>query len=120
MPVGLHSLRMGSADVVGRVMKYGPITHRRMLAEALRLRKEERLSGPQIAKRLSTTIGWVRHQLNKFDMSAKLSIVASPENLARALEMRSQGIRWKTIARELGVERWESLARAIYVKDKTK
>lgn len=99
-------------------MKYGPITHKRMLDQVLHLRAEEKLSAPQIAKRLDTTVGWVAYQLNKFDMNAKLSIVASRENMDRAAEMRAAGVRWKVIAKELGVERWESLARAHYVSNR--
>lgn len=96
-------------------MKYGPITHKRMLDQVLRLRAEEKLSAPQIAKRLGTTVGWVAYQLNKFDMNERISIVGSRDNLAKAAEMRAAGVRWKVIAKELGVERWESLARAHYV-----
>lgn len=99
-------------------MKYGPITHRKMLDQVLHLRSVEKLSAPQIAKRLKTTVGWVAYQLNKFDMNARLSIVASRDNLARAAQLREQGVRWKRIAKELGVERWQSLARAHYVSNR--
>lgn len=99
-------------------MKYGPITHKRMVDQLLQLRSNEKLSAPQIAKRLDTTVGWVAYQLNKFDMNAKLSIVASRENMAKAAEMRAAGVRWKVIAKTLGVERWESLARAHYVSNR--
>ncbi len=101
-------------------MKYGAKTDRRYTDEVLRLRTEERLSMPQIAKRLDLTIGWVQHRLRKFDLTERISIVASAENLDRARAMRAEGKRWKTIAKELGVEKWESLARAIYVEGKKK
>lgn len=95
-------------------MKYGDRSTKRFTEEIYRLRTEDKLSGPKIAKRLGLTIGWVNHKLMKLGLSKRISIVASRENLARAEEMRAAGIRWKTIARELGIEKWESLARAIY------
>jgi transcriptional regulator with XRE-family HTH domain len=96
-------------------MKYGAKSTKRFTEEIYRLRTDEKLSGPQIAKRLGLSIGWVNHKLLKLGLSKRISIVASRENLARAEEMRAAGIRWKTIAKELGVEKWESLARAIYL-----
>lgn len=99
-------------------MRFGPTTHRRHLDAVLHLRTEQRLSGPQIAERLNLPLTWVTYQLQKFDLNARISIVASSENLARAAELRAQGVRWKVIAKQLGVEKWESLARAVYVSNR--
>jgi transcriptional regulator with XRE-family HTH domain len=95
-------------------MKYGPTSQRRFTEEVYRLRTEEKLSGPEIADRLGLTIGWVNHKLVKMGLSKRLSVVGSRENLTRAAELRAAGVRWKLIAKELGIEKWESLARAVY------
>lgn len=96
-------------------MKYGARSTKRFTDEIYRLRTEEKLSGPKIAKRLGLTIGWVNHKLTKLGLSKRISFVGSRENMARAEQMREAGICWKTIAKELGIDKWETLARAIYV-----
>ena len=96
-------------------MKYGRRSDQRFTDEVYRLRTEEKLSGPKIAKRLGLTIGWVNHRLLKLGLSKRIQVVGSRENLAKAGEMRKAGLRWKTIAKELGIEKWESLARAFYM-----
>lgn len=99
-------------------MKYGAATDRRYTDELIRLRTEERLSGTQIAKRLGASLPWVVYRLKKLDLSGRVSVVGSPENLERARTLRAEGKPWKTVAKELGVEKWESLARAVYVSNR--
>lgn len=100
-------------------MKYGPITHRKNVEAVLALRTVERLSGPQIAKRTGIPLSWVTYQLKKFDLhSRQWAVIGSNENLQAARELRAQGLPWKTVAKRLGVEKWQSLARAHYVANR--
>ena len=99
-------------------MKYGAATDRRYTDELIRLRTEERLSSTQIAKRLGASLPWVVYRLKKLDLSARVSIVGSAENLERARALRAEGKPWKMVAKELGVDKWQSLARAVYVSNR--
>lgn len=100
-------------------MKYGPITHRKNIDLVLALRMENRLSGPQIAKQTGIPLTWVTYQLKKFDLHTRQwAVIGSEENLTAARELRAQGLPWKTVAKRLGVEKWQSLARAHYVANR--
>lgn len=48
---------------------------------------------------------------------AKRAVVAAPEVIAKARELRAQRVRWKAIERELGIS-WRALADQIYRQNK--
>lgn len=100
-------------------MKYGPITHRKNVDAVLHLRTVDRLSGPAIAKKTGIPLSWVTYQLKKFDLhTRRWATIGSAHNLEKAAELRAQGLPWKTVAKRLGVERWQTLARAHYVANR--
>lgn len=70
----------------------------------------------ETAKALGVTWDWVYYHVGQkagVRPVPRLVVKASPENLARARELRAAGTRWKVIERIMGIE-WRLLARAIY------
>lgn len=88
--------------------------------EMLRLRDEEHLTWTEIAKRLNVTLNWLQYRREKIPgIAGRLSRAGSAENIAKARELRAAGVCWKKIADHLGVERWQTIARAVYIDNRT-
>lgn len=98
-------------------MKYGPRKSAQIAVKAIKLR-EEKLKWREIAKKLQVNQSWLRNWVEKagYEHNNKHVLKSSPENLLRARQMRSDGICWKLIEREIGVA-WRTLQRAICVEN---
>lgn len=100
-------------------MRYGRRKTIELTNEMLRLRDEEKLTWTAIAERLDVTLTWLQYRREKIPgIDGRLTLAGSPENIARARELRATGMRWKKIADQLGVERWQTIARAVYVDNR--
>lgn len=104
--------------------KYTPEKTQELLQQAIALRATG-LMWKEVIRRLDITKAWLRFNLDKieFDRKAQGAVTAvrvcTPHNIAEARRLRAEGVRWKTIGRQLGV-RWESLSRAITQENRAK
>lgn len=97
-------------------MRYSRRKTVELTEEMLRLRNDEKLTWTEIAKRLDVTLTWLQYRREKIPgIAGRLTLDGSAANIAMARAMRERRIPWKIIARELGVEKWQTLARAVYV-----
>ena len=62
---------------------------------------------------------WLRNHIVDADYKRRkfAALKTAPELLAKARDLRNQGVRWKIVERELGVN-WLTLAHAIYKQNK--
>lgn len=99
-------------------MNYGPRKSLEIAFSAIELRKEK-LTWPQIAARLKVNQRWLKNWVNKAGYTPHNAeeLKASPENLARARQLRSEGVCWKLIEREMGIA-WKTLQWAICVENR--
>lgn len=101
-------------------MRFGPKKTAEVRAEAFQMLKGGK-SWAQIAMRFSVSQSWLKDNVSKhpdYKAFRNALLKSSDENLAKARELRAQGVCWKLVAREVGVDNWQTLARAIYLQDK--
>lgn len=100
-------------------MKYGPRKSAEIAAKAADLRKAG-LTWMEIERQLDVTKNWLDRWMAKigFKKSGKEDRKSSPENLRKARELRAAGICWKMVARQVGIDHWRTLQRAITMEDK--
>lgn len=97
-------------------MKYGPRKSAEIAAKAADMRKDC-VTWSEIEKRLKVTKTWLNRWMGKAGFK-KADKKSSPENLRKARELRAAGVCWKMVARQVGVEHWRTLQKAIAMEDK--
>lgn len=100
-------------------MRRGPKENAQLLAWA-RVLRADGLTWSAIAKRLGVNPRWFKRRQEALGFPpGPVGRITNPTNMQRVQEMRDKGIRWKLIARELGVDNWHTLARKFYMSRKT-
>lgn len=100
-------------------MRFGPKESVAIAAKAMELHKAGG-SWVAIAKELGVDRSWLKHWVNKagYPRNDKTRIKASPANLLKARGLRAQGVCWKLVGRQVGVDNWRTLQRAIAFENK--
>ncbi len=100
-------------------MIHGPRKSRELTAQAIQIRETEKLTWREIAERLDVSIDWLKHRRLAVPNPPRglLQHKTCPANLDRAAALRAQGLPWKLVGRQMGID-WHTLARAIYLRSK--
>lgn len=101
-------------------MRHGPRKTAEIRAEAIQMRKDGK-TWAQVAMRFKVKQSWLKAHVAKHPDYAGVRdslLKASPANLAKARELRAAGVCWKLVARQVGIDHWRTLQRAITLEDK--
>lgn len=96
-------------------MILGPVKRKEVALKAISMRKDG-LPWPIIAQKLSYKARSLK-QWAKDHGYEQQKVKASPENLAKAKDLRAKGLCWKMVEREMGIN-WRTLSRAICIEDR--
>jgi hypothetical protein len=110
---------VGDSFLLGGIM-IGPRQTAKLLLRAYDLRYNEDLTWKEIAKRLGVGYYWLMGHRPATDTKPDdlPDLLNSPDPLMRVQAMRDRRIRWKVIARQMGVDDWQTLAYALYKRQK--
>lgn len=101
-------------------MSIGPRQTAKLLLRAYDLRYNEDLTWKEIAKRLGVGYDWLMGHRPLVDSKPDdlPDLLNSPDPITRVQAMRDRRMRWKVIARQLGVDNWQTLAHLLYKSQK--
>lgn len=100
---------------------FSPERRDEVVAEAIKMRDKWGLKWGDIADHFGVTKAWLRTHVvaTGYKNTGRLATKASAQNLARARELRKQGLRWKAIERIMGINQL-TLRSAVYLDDKAR